>query len=72
MNKNKNPDFKQFRGHLFWKKRWHSFCSAHQIINKDCPTCAAGSWSNVWSNYVSNLIFKLFPRLWRFWKSKQN
>lgn len=58
------------KGMLFWKKRWFSICSAHHSYQKDCKLCNAGSYYNAWSVKWSQLIYKLFPETWRWWKSK--
>ncbi len=62
------------KGKLWWKYKWYSFCSnSHFDLNgydKNCPACNSGSWINVWGNKISNIIYYLFPNLWRKWMNK--
>ena len=52
------------RGHLFWKKRWNSICSAHQTHDENCPMCQAGYWENVWLGAFMGTIYDSHPVLW--------
>lgn len=50
------------KGNLWWKQEWISFCSAHPTYNKDCNTCQAGSWHNVWKLYLNRIIYRFIGR----------
>lgn len=55
----------------YWKKEiWFSFCSAHREYNKDCKACNHGSWRNVWGSKFEGVVYKLFPKLWKWWVNK--
>ena len=54
------------RGKYFRKERWVSFCSAHQTYNKECRTCNAGIWRNVWMMNISSFVYKKSPTLWKW------
>ena len=60
------------RGHLWWREEWYSVCSGNHpkaVIDGDVPCilCQTGKWTNVWVHEISNLIFKLFPKVWIWW-----
>jgi hypothetical protein len=51
------------KGFLFWKKRYYSICSRHQIYDENCDICNKGFWINIWKSKLDNFIFiyeKLF------------
>lgn len=52
------------------KKRWYSFCSRHQIYNKNCNICNTGGWRNVWLGNISSFFYKVSPKLWIWWVNK--
>lgn len=54
-----------------FKRRWYSYCSAHQKFSDACNMCASGRWHNCWKTAVSGLIFKLFPSLWIWWVNRR-
>lgn len=59
-----NKYYMRDKGILFWRERWFSICSAHQQYNKECSTCNVGTWTNVWLNNITSLIFKISPKLY--------
>ena len=59
---------KEVKGWGPWKYRWFSICSMHGLgINKYCKACNTGHWTNVWKWKIGSFIFKIAPRLWRWW-----
>jgi len=55
----------------FWnKKRWYSYCSAHQIYNKDCKICNGGHYVNIWKLKTNGLIHNISPRVWMWFNNK--
>ena len=52
------------KGHLFWRKQWYSYCSAHREYDKDCNICQHGTWENVWKMAVMGYIYDKSPVLW--------
>jgi len=58
------------RGKGFRKERWYSFCSMHIDYDEKCPRCCAGSWENVWVGYFSSFVYKVAPRLWKWWVNR--
>lgn len=56
------------KGFLFWKKRWFSFCSIHYYYDENCHLCRSGNWSNVYFYSFEKLIYKNFPKIWKWFK----
>lgn len=65
--KDKSKDF----GKLWWKYRWFSFCSRHQIYDKDCNICQSGAWTNVWKWRIGGLIYDIFPKFWIWYVNRK-
>jgi hypothetical protein len=55
------------QGKFFWRKRWYSYCSRHQIYNKECDICQHGSWVNVWGNHIGGWVYDIAPLFWIWW-----
>lgn len=55
------------RGKLFYKQEWYSICSSHNYPEKDCECCNTGQWINVWKKRFGSAVYKLSPKIWRWW-----
>ena len=60
------------RGWGPWRRDWYSICSAHQNGGPDdeCSRCRAGLWRNRWMHALGHVVYKLSPRLWRWWVNR--
>jgi hypothetical protein len=58
------------KGKFFWKKRWYSYCSRHHEHDYRCNLCDAGSWEYVWLVKVEQIIYKISPKFWNFFKKR--
>lgn len=50
---------------------WYSICSMHQIHDEKCRACCSGSWRNYWMLCISNVFYKLSPKLWIWWMNRK-
>ena len=57
-------------GHLFWKRKWISFCSRHIDYESNCVICNTGHWQNCWLNSIGNVIYKISPKFWKWCVNK--
>ena len=63
---------KTSRGRWLGRERFYSICSRHMGDNQDdCALCKIGQWRNVYLDAVSHRVFKLAPRLWRWWTNRK-
>jgi hypothetical protein len=60
------------RGWGPWRQEWYSICSAHQNGGPDdeCQLCRAGLWRNCWRQFFGHIVYKRWPRLWRWWANR--
>jgi hypothetical protein len=61
---------KDTRGWGPWRKDWYSVCSKHRVTQDDCGMCNAGHWVNNWVHLAGGFVFKVSPRLWRWWVNR--
>lgn len=63
---------KRIRGWGPFRKEWGSICSRHMYGSpgQGCELCDCGQWRNSWLSFLSGLVYKISPSLWRFWKNK--
>lgn len=55
------------KGMFFWKQRFWSFCSRHQIHDDNCDLCKGGVWRNVWLTAISSFFHDNFYYFWYWW-----
>jgi len=55
------------KGKFFWKKRWYSFCGAHQKYDEKCNLCQCGNWHNVWLMTINEFFHDHCYYLWYWW-----
>lgn len=66
------PSRADTRGWGPWRQDWYSICSAHQHggPEDDCRLCRAGKWRNRWRHFLGHCVYKISPRLWRWWANR--
>jgi hypothetical protein len=69
---NENPTLKKHRRIWPFRQQWFSLCSTHYNGKIGCNRCHAGQWLNTTGHFFGHWIYKLFPRLWRWWANRPN
>lgn len=50
--------------------RWSSLCSAHLEHQEGCQPCDTGRWIFVPAWWIGSVVFRVSPRLWRWWANR--
>lgn len=56
----------KIRGKGFRTEAFFSFCSRHRIHDENCHICNTGTWENIFKYEIGSILYKLFPRIWRW------
>ena len=60
------------KGKFLTKQYFYSICSGHSGDEEDCSRCQKGMWRYVWAIWLSGLLYKISPKLWRIWANRPN
>jgi hypothetical protein len=72
LSQQENSSYKTRRGIWPFRQRFYSLCSVHRskYLNPNCANCLIGSWKYDIPLWISQKVFKYFPRLWTWWANR--